>query len=325
MNRLRIGTRGSRLSLAQTDWVVNRLQARFPQLSVETITVKTTGDRFEETPIPQLARTAVSASSTKGLFTKEIEEALLDGRIDVAVHSLKDLTSELPAGLTLGAVTEREDPRDCLISREGMPFNELPTGGVIGTSSFRRRVQLLQLRPDICVVELRGNLDTRLRRLHEGQCDALVVAFAGVKRLGREAEVTEIFPLEQVLPAVGQGSLALELRSLNSEVSRYVGPLDHQPSRLAALAERAFQHRLEGGCQVPLGAYAWLEGAVGDAPGVAALHMRGFIADLEGQEVIASSCQGSLDQPEPLGRQLAEQLLAQGADRIVAAIRVRRT
>lgn len=261
---------------------------------------------------------ALPAGGGKGLFTKDIEEALSQGRIDVAVHSLKDLPSELPPGLTVGAVTAREDPRDCLISRGRVPFDALPVGSVIGTSSFRRRVQLLQLRPDICIVELRGNLDTRIRKLNEGRCDALVVALAGVKRLHREPEIAGVFSLDEVLPAAGQGSLALEVRAGDAMVLPYVIPLDHSQSRVAALAERAFLKRLEGSCQVPLGAYASLASDPRRGP---VLCLRGFLADLEGRQVLTGADQGPPDQPEHVGQRLADQLLARGAGHIIQSIR----
>src|SRR5438105_4175481 len=239
---LTIASRGSQLALWQARWVAGQLAARGHETRIEII--KTTGDKITDVPLAKVG--------TKGLFTKEIEEALLDGRADLAVHSLKDLPTELPEGLVLAAVPEREDPRDAVV---GKRLADLPHGSRVGTSSLRRSAQLRKLRPDLVIESVRGNLDTRLRKLDEGQYDAILLAAAGLKRLGWADRIAEILPVEQMCPAVGQGALAIETRATGSGYDA-CALLDHAETRAAVTAERALLSALGGGCQVPIGAHA---------------------------------------------------------------------
>lgn len=301
--QLKIGTRGSQLALAQAGWVAEALQHRFPKLSITLTKIKTSGDKLTDAPLAKLGG--------KGLFVKEIEEALLTGRIDLAVHSLKDLPAHLPKGLVLGAIPLREDPRDALISRAGHPFSRLPEGAKVGTSSLRRAVQLLHIRPDLEIVPLRGNLDTRLRKLEGEGLDAIVVAAAGIKRLGLEERVTEYLPEEISIPAIGQGALAIEVRE-GDAVGDLVAALDHPESRFAVLAERAFLKRLFGSCQVPMAAHARLQQG--------RLVITGMVASLDGQKLLRDTLEGSPQDAEALGAALAETLLAQGADKLLEEI-----
>ena len=234
--------------MAQTEHVAAELRRRYPDLAPVLVKIKTSGDKFADVPLSRVGG--------KGLFIKEIEEALQDDQVDLAVHSMKDVPTEIAEGLTIAAVLERKDPSDALISRHGKKLKALPAGARIGTSSLRRQAQLLNFRPDLMVVPLRGNLDTRLRKLGTESLDAVVVATAGVYRLGRQDEITEILPPEISLPAAGQGALGLEIRKEDHKVHDVVAPLNHRQSALAVLAERAFLARLGGGCQVPIAAYA---------------------------------------------------------------------
>ncbi|MEJ7553397.1 MAG: hydroxymethylbilane synthase, partial [Aquificaceae bacterium] len=238
-NTLRIGTRKSKLALWQANYVKEKLESR--GYGVELVLITTTGDKILDAPLAKIGG--------KGLFVKEIEEALLRGDIDLAVHSLKDVPMVLPEGLTLGAITEREEPFDVLISRDGRGLQELPEGAKVGTSSLRRQVQIKRKRPDLRVETLRGNVDTRLRKLEEGLYDAIVLAYAGVKRMGFEERVSQV--LEDFIPAVGQGSLAIEIRQEDQRVYEAIAFLDHRESRIRAECERAFLRELQGGCQVP--------------------------------------------------------------------------
>jgi hydroxymethylbilane synthase len=305
---LRVGTRGSRLARWQADHVAALLRSRQPGLVVETVVITTTGDR--------VAETALSKVGDKGLFTRELEEALREGRIDVAVHSLKDLPTELPTDLAIGAILEREDPRDALVGLAPGGLAGLPRQARVGTSSLRRRAQLLERRPDLRVVDLRGNVPTRLEKIERGHCDAAVLALAGLRRLGLEAAVAAVLEPQDLLPAVGQGAIAVQSRAGDLGVASWLAALDHVPTRLATVAERALLARLEGGCQVPVGALATLaEGR---------LHLRGLVADLDGSLVL----RGALDAPagdEPaaarLGERVADELLAAGATAVLARVR----
>lgn len=305
--QLKMGTRGSPLALAQAGWVAEALQHRFPKLSVTLTKIKTSGDKLTDAPLAKLGG--------KGLFVKEIEEALLAGRIDLAVHSLKDLPAQLPPGLVIGAVPLREDPRDVLISRAGHLFSQLPERARIGTSSLRRMVQLLHIRPDFEIVPLRGNLDTRLRKLEREGLDAIVVAAAGIKRLGLEERVTEYLSETICLPAIGQGALAIEVRE-GDAVGEIIAALDHPESHFAILAERAFLKRLFGSCQVPMAAHA--------RPQDGRLVITGMVASLDGQKLLRETRAGELQDAEALGMALAETLLAKGADKILEEIIQRR-
>jgi len=290
-----IASRGSQLALWQAHWVESQLQGAGIECRIEII--KTTGDKITDVPLAKVG--------TKGLFTKEIEEALLDGRAQLAVHSLKDLPTELPPGLVLGAVPEREDPRDAII---GKTLAELAHGAKVGTSSLRRSAQLKTLRPDLIVESIRGNLDTRLRKLDEGQYDAILLAAAGLKRLGWAARISEILSPEVMCPAVGQGALAIETR----EGFGLPAVLDHADTHTAVLAERGLLGALGGGCQVPIGAHA----TVADGR----VHLLGLVAAPDGSQVIRAEADAPIAEAAALGRRLGAQLLEQGARDILAIV-----
>ncbi|RMF61206.1 MAG: hydroxymethylbilane synthase, partial [Calditrichaeota bacterium] len=273
LNTITIGTRGSQLALWQTDWVKKRLSALYPQITCEVKTVKTTGDKILDVPLAKIG--------DKGLFTKELDIALLNGDIDLAVHSLKDLPTRLPEGIIIVAITERWDPRDSLISRHGVSFKNLPSGAVVATGSLRRRAQLLFHRPDLNIVELRGNLNTRFRKFEENSWDAMILATAGVERLGWSERITEKISTDIILPAVGQGSFGVVCREGDAEVMNLLQPLNHSPSRLAALAERSLMRTLEGGCQIPIGALAQVDSDQ--------LVLTGCVASLDGKQLVKDS------------------------------------
>ena len=303
MDRLRIGTRRSPLALVQAKWVQGRIREHHPQATVEVVPIRTSGDRFRDVPIEKIG--------AKGVFIKEIEEALLEGAIDVAVHSMKDLPTEIPEGLAIAAVPEREDPRDVLISHIAGSLAELPAGARVGTGSVRRRAQVLNCRPDLTVVPIRGNVDTRLAKLRRGEVDALVLAMAGMKRLGREREATQPLPAETWLSAVAQGALGLETRRHEVERLRF---LNHEPSALEVEAERAFLGRLEGGCQVPVGARAV---AAEDRVALA-----GMVAEASGKQIFRGEISGARADAASLGIQLAERLLDEGAGVVLREARL---
>ncbi len=309
-----IGSRGSKLALWQAHWVRDQLAAAGHEVAVRII--KTTGDRLQavaahEPPPAPIAQTIAEVGS-KGLFIKEIEEALLAHEIDVAVHSLKDLPAEPPPGLALGAVPPREDARDVLIARDGQPLENLPHGARVGTSSLRRQTQLRWLRPDLAYVTMRGNLETRLRKLERGDCEALVLAAAGVQRLGLGERVTAYFSFDQMCPAAGQGALGVEIRGDDGRVREAVAPLDHPATHQAVRAERALLRRLGGGCQVPIAAYAVSENGQ--------LCLRGLVANLDATQVIRAQAVGPSPDPEALGATVAEDLLRKGAREILSAL-----
>jgi hydroxymethylbilane synthase len=294
-----IGSRGSQLALWQSNWVKDRLATTGYEVEIRTI--KTTGDKLQNVPLAQ--------SGTKGLFIKEIEEALAGGTVDVAVHSMKDLPADQPAALVIAAVPEREDARDVLISNNGQRFVDLPAGARVGTSSVRRQAQLRSLRGDLNLVPLRGNLDTRLKKLDRGDCDALVLAAAGVHRLGFRARITEYFSPDAMCPAVGQGALAIEIRQGDERTERAVRPLDHVPTHQAVRAERALLRYLGGGCQVPIAAHAVATGGQ--------LNLVGLVASLDGSLVKRAAAAGTIEDPEGLGVRVATHLLQQGARAIL--------
>jgi hydroxymethylbilane synthase len=300
MTLLRLGTRKSKLALWQANFVKEKLEAL--GCKVELVPITTTGDKILDAPLAKIGG--------KGLFVKEIENALLAGEIDLAVHSLKDVPMIIPEGLTLSAITEREEPYDVLISRNGKKLEELPSGAVVGTSSLRRQVQIKRRRRDLKVEILRGNVDTRLRKLKEGLYEAIVLAYAGVKRMGLSGEISQV--LEDFIPAVGQGSLAIETRAEDERVINFVKVLNHQESWLRAVCERAFLRELQGGCQVPIGAYAWIEGD--------RIKIRGFISDLEGERFLEGYEEGGLQKAEEVGKRLAQRLLREGGEEILKEI-----
>lgn len=301
VKRIKIGTRGSALALRQTAWVGGRIAQRHPDLHIEVVRIKTAGDRITDVPLAQVGG--------KGLFVKEIEEALLRGEVDLAVHSMKDVPSELPSGLHLGAVTEREDPRDVLISQEGRRLRELSPKARIGTSSLRRGAQLLGINPRWEIVPLRGNLDTRIRKLKTENLDAVIVAAAGVHRMGLEDKITEYLLPEVMLPAVGQGALGIECLQ-EGAINELIAFLNHPQSARAVVGERAFLRRLGGGCQVPIAAYGQVRGE--------GIFMRGLVARLDGSHLFRAEAQGA--DPEGVGERLAEDLLAQGAEEVLQEI-----
>ncbi|MGD0917650.1 MAG: hydroxymethylbilane synthase [Thermodesulfobacteriota bacterium] len=304
LHELRIGTRGSQLALFQANWVKERLLQTHPDLQVILVKISTTGDRIQDAPLAKIGG--------KGLFVKEIEEALIQERIDLAVHSIKDVPTQLPPGLHLSAVTEREDPRDVLISKEATSLKDLPRGAKIGTSSLRRQVQLLHFRSDLEMVPLRGNLDTRLKKLRAMNLDGIVLALAGVKRLGLEDRITEIIPTGISLPAIGQGALGIEARVDDKEAEEQIRFLDDRESSIAITAERAFLKKLEGGCQVPIAAYARTLGTT--------LRVDGLVGTIDGKRLIRSHVEGPIEKAESLGIELAGILLDKGAKEILDAI-----
>lgn len=301
MREVRIGTRGSALAVVQAERVAAEVRRRYSELAPVLVKIKTSGDKFAQIPLSRVGG--------KGLFIKEIEEALQAEQVDLAVHSMKDVPTEIAAGLTIAAILEREDPSDALISRRGIKLDALPAGARIGTSSLRRQAQLLRYRPDLTVIPLRGNLDTRLGKLGSEGLDALVVATAGVNRLGRQEEITEILPAEISLPAVGQGALGLEIRATDQKMHGLVGPMSHRPSVLTIGAERAFLARLGGGCQVPIAAHAELNGDQ--------LRLKALVAAPDGTVMVRGEREGPSILAEGIGVGLAEDLLRRGADRIL--------
>ena len=296
-----IGSRGSKLALTQAQIVKEQVQLIFPSLQISIERIKTSGDVKTE---------PLSVIGGKGVFTKELEDALLDGRIDLAVHSLKDLPTIVPEGLAIAAICKREDPRDALIlpnsraAKSVVSISKLRPRATVGTSSPRRLAQLKQLRPDLVFKDLRGNVDTRLRKLDEGQYDALLLACAGLRRLKLEKRISAALTTQEMLPAVGQGALAIEVRS-DDELMEVVGKLDHKFTRLACVAERAFLRSLGGGCQLPIAAHAVVREK--------RIRLDGLVADTEGKQIVRDRLSGSLDEAEELGIRLAEQLLANGA------------
>jgi len=298
---IRIGTRGSQLALWQAKWVSRAIQEAEPALDVELVEIKTRGDKILDVPLAKVGG--------KGLFVKEIEEALLDGRIDVAVHSMKDMPAQIPDGLCIGAVPKREAPQDVLIARSVDRLSELPKGARIGTGSLRRGAQLRFLRPDVAICPLRGNLDTRLKKLETEGLDAIVLAAAGVRRLGLAERITEILDEEIMLPAVGQGALCIEIRENDPRIRDRISRLDDPETRTVVDGERAFLARLEGGCQVPIAAHGRLV--------VGRLFLTGLVADVDGSRLLKDTAEGAPESAAALGRRLAEALLALGAREIL--------
>ncbi len=300
-----IGSRGSALALRQSEQVKARLTLLDPTLDVCIEIIKTTGD---------VKTDPLAVIGGKGVFTKELEDALLDGRIDIAVHSLKDLPTILPDGLQISAICQREDPRDALIlnsdlASENMSLRSLPHRAVVGTSSQRRLAQLKALRRDIVVKDLRGNVDTRLRKLDEGQYDALILASAGLRRLGLEGRISAALSTNEMLPAVGQGAVAIETRSENKVAVKLVSRLNHNETRIRCIAERAVLRTLGGGCQFPIAAHAVLH--------YQELRIAGLVATPDGSQILRESVSGSIEMPEQLGAELASRLIERGAESIL--------
>ncbi len=301
---LKIGTRGSALALTQTKWVAERIKARHPGVDVEIVTIRTTGDKLQDV--------ALATIGGKGVFVKEIEEALLRGDVHLAVHSLKDMPAEIPDGLEIGAVPEREDPRDVLISRGERKLGELPEDARIGTGSLRRGIQLRRLIPRVDVVAIRGNLDTRIRKIEREGLDGIIVAAAGVNRMGWGDRISQFISVEDIIPAVGQGALAIETRRDDGEVKSLLRFLDHEASRIEVEAERAFLKVFGGGCQLPIAASATKKG-----DGVSLV---GLVGNLDGSTVIRETASGPAAECERVGRDLAERLLAKGARKILEEV-----
>jgi len=301
---LRIGTRGSKLALTQSEWIKKKIETKHPEVRVELLRIKTKGDKIPDSPLSKVGG--------KGLFVKEIEEALLDNRIDLAVHSIKDVPAELPDGLHLPVFPEREDPRDAFISKDNAGIHDLPKGVSVGTGSLRRSSQLLNLRPDLQVVPLRGNVDTRLGRLESGDLHGIILAAAGLNRLGLSRRISQYLSTDNFLPAIGQGSLGLEIRQDDEKVYNLLEFLNHKDTETTVRAERAFLKELEGGCQVPIAAFGTLDKDN--------LTLKGLVAELDGSRILKYEMNGPPDDPEETGIALAEKLLEAGAREILDRI-----
>jgi hydroxymethylbilane synthase len=303
MKQLRIGTRASQLALWQANWVKSELEKRYPGMEVTLTKIKTMGDKILDVPLAQVGG--------KGLFVKEIEEAMLRGEIDIAVHSMKDVPTEFPEGLGLVCITEREDPRDALISR-GIKFADLPKGAKVGTSALRRQAQLLRARPDMEMVIIRGNVETRMKKLETENLDAVILAAAGLKRLGFADNIVEYLATDLSLPAIGQGALGIECRLDNAEVRETIDFFNHPATSYAVRAERALLKRCEGGCQVPIAAFGEVNGDQ--------MTLTGFVASVDGKRSLKESITGPVDACEHLGTELAERLLRNGAQEILSEV-----
>jgi hydroxymethylbilane synthase len=304
--KLRIGSRGSQLALWQANHISALLRARGHEVEIEII--HTTGDKITDV--------ALAMVGTKGMFTKEIEEALAAGRVDLAVHSLKDLPTELPPGFEIAAITERQDPRDAFCSRHYSSFQELPQRARVGTSSLRRKAQLKAVRPDLDIHPLRGNVDTRLRKLEQGEYDAIILASAGLKRLGKTELIKQIIPAEIMCPAAGQGALGIEIRLGDAATRQHLQFLNDPAARAATTCERALLNRLGGGCQVPIGAFAEVRPDTQSGK----LHLESIVADPDGSKLLRDSRDGRIDDAEKLGNDAGAALLARGGDQILEAV-----
>ena len=305
MNKvLRIATRKSQLALWQAEYVARMLQAAHPGLQVELLKMTTQGDKILDTPLAKVGG--------KGLFVKELEVGMLEGRADIAVHSMKDVPVELPEGLHLPVICPREDPRDAFVSNTIASLTDLPQGARVGTSSLRRQCQLRALRPDLQILDLRGNVNSRLQKLDDGHYDAIILAAAGLKRLGFEARIREALAPEVSLPAIGQGAVGIECRVADAEINELLAPLHDLKTARRVQAERAMNARLQGGCQVPIGGYAEIEHGI--------LLLRGLVGAPDGSEIVRGEIAGPPDNAEELGEVLAEDLLNRGAARILDAL-----
>jgi len=301
-----IGSRGSKLALWQSNHIAEQIKQHYPEMEIEIQVIKTQGDKILDVPLAQVGG--------KGLFVKELEEALLSETIDLAVHSMKDVPTDLPTGLVIGAITERKDPRDVVITADGRKLNDLPSDALIGTSSLRRIAQIHQLYPSFRMKDLRGNLDTRLRKLSDGLYEAVILAAAGVCRLGLDNKIAEYLSCERFLPAVGQGALGIEVRQNDSEAGELLKEINHPPTAFAVQAERAFLAKLEGGCQIPIGAF----GTVSEN---SRLTLTGMVSSLDGASFLRDRIEGKTADAEAIGRELGDVLLGRGADKILAQIR----
>jgi hydroxymethylbilane synthase len=301
---IRIATRKSALALWQAEFVKAELEKYHANLTVELVPMSTQGDKILDTPLAKIGG--------KGLFVKELEVAILEGRADIAVHSMKDVPVDFPDGLELHTICEREDPRDAFVSNRYKSIDELPSGAIVGTSSLRRQCQIKAQRPDLTIRDLRGNVNTRLAKLDAGQYDAIILAAAGLIRLQMPERITALMSAEQSLPANGQGAVGIECRSNDTLTKNLLAPLEHNETRIRVLAERAMNRKLQGGCQVPIGAYATVNGDT--------LTLDGLVGALDGSVILKHQLTGNIADPEHIGEQLAEQLLAQGANTILADV-----
>ena len=302
MKTIRIGTRGSKLALTQTQLIADRIKREHPGVDIEIVQIRTKGDKLQDV--------ALVTIGGKGVFVKEIEEALLRGDIHIAVHSMKDVPVELPEDLEIGAVPQREDPRDVLVSRNGRKIEELRKGARIGTGSLRRTIQLLQILPDIEIIPIRGNLDTRIRKIETEDLDGIVVAAAGMRRMGLAGQVSQYIPVEWMVPSAGQGILGIEVRRNDSDIKNLVSFLNHSDTVIELTAERAFLERLGGGCQVPIGAYCRKQGD--------RLILRGLLGTVNGSFIISDELRGSCTEAAEMGRTMAENILTRGGREILA-------
>ncbi|WP_017429240.1 hydroxymethylbilane synthase [Vreelandella jeotgali] len=305
-NKLRIATRKSQLAMWQAEHVRERLMTTHPELDVELVAISTKGDKIIDTPLAKIGG--------KGLFVKELEEAMLDGRADIAVHSMKDVPMSFPEGLGLSVILDGSDPTDAFVSNHYRDVDDLPEGAKVGTASLRRGLQLREARPDLEILNLRGNVQTRLGKLDDGEFDAIILATSGLKRLGLEDRITRALPPEVSLPACGQGALGIECRLHDPEMIGLLTPLDDADTATRVRAERAMNTRLEGGCQVPIGGHAILD------RDNETLWLRGLVGNPEGTEVLRAEGRGSMHEPEALGIRIADELLDQGAGDILADV-----
>jgi len=301
---IRIGTRGSALALTQARWVADQLKNRLPDVGVEITVIKTKGDIMQDVSLAKIGG--------KGIFVKEIEDALLRGEIDLAVHSMKDVPVDIPEGLEIGITTEREDPRDVLISKNNRKIEDMPPGARIGTGSLRRGFQLRNLYPVIEIVPLRGNLDTRIRKIETENLDGIVVAAAGMKRMGWGDQISQFIPLDVMLPSIGQGVLGIELRKDDSNVRQAISFINHVETWIETTAERAFLKQLGGGCQLPIAAYAKKQGET--------LTLKGLLGSLDGRIMIREEIEGCCEEAETMGAQLADKILSQGGRAILRMV-----
>lgn len=304
-NTIKIGTRGSQLALYQANLTKKYLLEKFPEVSVEIVIIKTKGDKILDV--------ALSKIGDKGLFTKELETALLENEVDIAVHSLKDLPTTLPEGLKLGAVLKRGEFRDALVSKDGRKFTELTEKDIIATSSLRRQAGLMRQNKNFKIVDIRGNVETRLRKMEDGYCDAMIMAAAGLQRLNLEKYITEIIDPEIIIPATSQGVIAIESRKNDDRIDSFLKEINHPQTWSAIEAERGFLRKIEGGCQVPVGCYTNIEGEK--------ITITGFVAAIDGSEYLSDTESGNIENGKSTGEKLAEKLIAKGASRILSEIR----
>jgi hydroxymethylbilane synthase len=298
---LKIGTRGSALALTQTHWVADRIKQRYPEMEIAIVVIKTKGDIMQDVSLAKIGG--------KGVFVKEIEDALLRGDVDIAVHSIKDVPAELPEGLHIGTVPEREDPRDVLIAKDNWKIESLPRGARIGTGSLRRGMQMRNLLPDVQIVPLRGNLDTRIRKIESEDLDGVIVAAAGIRRMGWVHRVSQFIPAEVMLPAVGQGALGIEMRTGDRSMKEMLVFLNHSATGMEVGAERSFLQRLGGGCQLPIAAYAKIRSDE--------LTLRGLVGSLDGRAMITDEVRGKPPDYLILGTLLAERILSRGGQALI--------